>query len=263
MHKTIILLVALLPLLAMGQSHGNSGKKPFWAAGYFKDLDNSYLEVVSAFDYDLSGAREKAAKEIVRKRSISVGTEANVRIEGNDVVVASERDLIVKARIIDEYAEHTPGGYTVYQLVQTAKNPAFQYEAVSVSREYRVGARGLVPGMAQIYKGSKWKGGCLIAGEVAAIASIVFCECERNNNLNKIKERPKFAKEYSNRANNCLTGRNVCIGVAAGLWAYSIIDAYVAKGAPRITVKRAKHSSLSLRPMACPGGSGISMAYHF
>ncbi len=263
MYRYIVLMIVFFPLAAMGQNNSLQ-EKPFWADGYFKELNNSYIEVVSAFGYDLASAKEKAAKEVIRRRSLATGTEANVRIDGNNnLTVLSEHNLIVKARVVDEYALHTTGGYTVYLLVQTAKNPTYQYEPVSISDEYSVGAKAFVPGMAQIYKGSKTKGYSIIAAEALSIAGIVFCDNQRTSYVKKAKEQPKFVKDYTTKADNWETGRNVCIGVAAGIWIYNIIDAYVAKGKKRVVVNRADGNGLSIVPGVSSEGAGVSFAYKF
>lgn len=247
----------------MGQNYSSDTEKPFWAKGYFKEVDNSYIEVVSAFDYDLKGAKDKAAKEIIRRRSLATGAEANIKIDGQNVQVLSEHDLIVKARIVDEYIEHTSNGYTVYFLVQTAKNPTFTYETITLSDEYKFSGRVFVPGMAQLYKGDKVKGSCIIAAEALSVASIIVCENQRAAYNKKVIENPKHAKEYSNSASNWETGRNISIGVAAGIWIYNIIDGVVAKGKKRIIVGRPKENGLSLTPYISSDASGFSMAYRF
>lgn len=253
--------MVLVPICSLGQNY--SVEKPFWTKGYFKEVDNSYIEVVSAFDYDLQGAKNKAAKEIVHRRSLATGTEASVRIEGSDVQVMSEHNLIVKARVIDEYIDHTSNGYTVYLLVQTAKNPSFTYEPVTLSNEYKFSGRVFVPGMAQIYKGSKVKGSCIIAAEALSIASIIVCENQRATYNKKAIENPRHAKEYSNSASSWETGRNISIGIAAGIWVYSIIDGIVAKGKKRIIVGRPGEKGLSVTPYLSNDATGVCMAYSF
>lgn len=259
----IIFAIVLAPFSSMGQNYSYNTEKPFWAKGYFKEVSNSYIEVVSAFDYDLKGAKDKAAKEIVRRRSLATGTEANVRLEGTDVQVITEHNLIVKARVIDEYIDHTTNGYTVFLLVQTAKNPTFTYEPVTLSNEYKFSGRVFVPGMAQIYKGSKVKGSCIIAAEALSVASIIVCENQRAAYNKKAIENPKHTKEYGNSASNWETGRNISISVAAGIWVYNIIDGIVAKGKKRVVVGRPGESVLSVVPYISNDASGFSMAYRF
>lgn len=262
MMRICLCLIAFFPLFAIGKGY-QQREKPFWTSGYFKELDNSYIEVVSAFDYDLAGAKNKAVREVIGRRSLATGTEASVSITNNEVAVVSSHGLIVKARIIDEYIHHTTGGYTIYLLVQTAKNPTWDYESVTLSNEYGFSARAFVPSMAQIYKGSKAKGAVIIATEAAAVAGIIICENQRASYAKKMKEQPKFAKEYNSKADNWENGRNISIGVAAGIWIYNIIDAAVAKGAKRIVVKRGNGSGMSVIPFATPNVAGVSFACQF
>lgn len=259
----ILIALALFPLVTMGQSYIEK-EKPFWADGYFQEMDNSYLEVVYAFDYDLNSARNRAMKEVISKRSIATGTSATVGLQNGQIEVTSaDHQLIVKARVIDEYVIHNANGYTVYLLVQTAKNPTYPYEQVSISDKYGFSLDALVPGMAQIRKGSTVKGLSIIAAEAVAIGGIIVCENQRSTNAKKMKEQPTFAKEYNDRAKNWETGRNICIGAAAGIWVYNVIDAVVAKGKKRVIVKRPDGGGLSMTSFVTPQASGFSFAYKF
>lgn len=259
----LTLFMVLTPLLAMGQTHGGSSEKPFWINGNFTDLDNSYIEVVSGSAYNYDDARKIALNEIMKRRSLATGSQANVTIHGNDVNVTSGHDVIVKARVIDEYAASDSNGYTVYMLVQTAKNPTYSFENVSMSNKYGFSARSFIPGMQQIYKGSVTKGSCIIAGEVLSIGAIIVCENQRSSYMKKSKEQPKFAREYSDKAKNWETGRNIAIGAAACIYVYNFIDAVVAKGKMRLTVSKSGGSSLSVMPYASPLSTGIYMGLTF
>lgn len=255
--------MALTPLLAMGQLHGQFTSKPFWVDGIFSDLDNSYIEVVSASAYNYDDARKSALNEIMKRRSLASGSQVNVTIQGNDVNVSSGHEVIVKARVIDEYMASNPSGYTVYMLVQTAKNPTYAFENVSMSNKYPFSGRSFIPGMQQIYKGSVVKGSLIITGEVAAIGAIIVCENQRTSYVKKSKEQPKFAREYSQKAKDWETGRNYAIGAAACIYAYNIIDAAVAKGKMRLMVSKANGSSLSVMPYASHYSTGIYMGFTF
>jgi len=57
-----LLLIVLFPLQAIGQNYIQK-EKPFWADGYFREMDNSYIEVVNAFGYDLDSAKIKLSKK--------------------------------------------------------------------------------------------------------------------------------------------------------------------------------------------------------
>ncbi len=250
-----MILMALFPLVAMGQ-------KPFWTESYFKELSNSYLEVVSAFDYSLSGAKLKAENEVKKRRSMATGTETNVRIDDKNLTIQSEHDLIVKSRIIDEYVQRTPNGYTVYLLVQTAKNPTFEYEPVSVTDRYPFSARVFVPGMAQLHKGSTVKGSLFIGGEVAAIGGIVAFECLRSSYDSKINRTHNAAarKDYMNKADNMKNIRNGFIAGAAAIYLWNIIDGIVGKGKKHVEVGEA---AMYISPYAMPQSAGVSLCLNF
>ena len=255
-----LLLIVLFPLQAIGQNYIQK-EKPFWADGYFREMDNSYIEVVNAFGYDLDSAKDKAVKEIISRRSLATGAEATVSINQDEIsVISGGRQLIVKARIIEEYVIHTTNGYTVYLLVQTAKNPTYTYEEVTISDKYGFSARAFIPGMAQIYKGSTGKGLCIIAAAAAAIAGIIFTENERASYESKMHSQPEFIKQYKNKRDNFETARNCCIGAAAAIYIYNLIDAIVARGDKRIIVKP---NPLHVSPMASTEYSGITLSYHF
>ena len=254
-------VVCLISQISVGQTTDYS-KRPFWTDGYFKELSHSYIEVVSAFDYDLDGAKNKAANEIVKRRSLATGSESNVSISDAELKITSEHNVIVKARIIDEFEEHTTGGYNVYLLVQTAKNPTFSYESVSFSDDYKVSGKAFVPGMAQLYKGSKIKGYSIISAQVLSIASIILCENQRSSYQKKAIEQPKFAREYGDKASNWETGRNISIGIAAGIYVYNIIDAFVAKGKKRIIVN-SKDTSFRFSPQISQNSASLAVVYNF
>ena len=59
-------------------------------------------------------------------------------------------------------------------------------------------------------------------------------------------------------------GRNFCIGAAAALYVYNLIDAIAAKGAKRVIVKPTGRPSFSLVPTVMDnGGCGLVFAYRF
>lgn len=257
----LFFVVCLISQISMGQTTDNS-KRPFWTNGYFKELSNSYIEVISAFDYDLDGAKNKAANEIVKRRSLAAGAESNVSISDDELKITSEQNVIVKARIIDEFVEHSTSGYKVHLLVQTAKNPTYSYESISLSDDYKVSGRAFFPGMAQLCKGSKAKGYSIISAQVLSIASIILCENQRSSYQKKAIEQPKFARKYSDKASNWETGRNISIGIAAGIYVYNIVDAFVAKGKKRIVVNT-KDTSFSFFPQISPNSASMAVVCNF
>lgn len=261
MRKLLItILNTLLPLLVMGQSI--SGKQPDWVDGYFRELPNSYIEVVSASGYDLKSARDKAANEAIRRRSLATGTEATVSSRGDGLNVESDHNLIVKARILDEYVVHTAGGYTVYLLVQTAKNPTFDYETVSVTEKYPFSARAFVPGMAQIYKGSTGKGVAFITGEIAMLGGVVAFECLRAHYDTKINttHNADARQDYIRNAQLMSGLRDGFIAGAVAVYVWNVIDGIVAKGNRHVMIGQ---SSLAVSPYMTPESGGVLLSLKF
>ncbi len=249
----------LFSFTIMGQQ--TYSEKPEWTEGYFKDIKNSYIEVISAWYHNADAARQKAVNEIINRRSIATGTEASVTIKNNDVYINAGHELIVKARIIDEYIEQSNNGYTVYLLVQTAKNPTFDYESVKVSKDYGFSAKVFVPGMAQIHKGQIVKGTLFIAGEVAAIGGIITFESLRASYKSKIGQtHNKLQQQYITKTNNMKNIRNGFIGGAVALYAWNVIDGIVAKGKKHIIIG---DNQLHVAPYSTAESAGVMLSFNF
>ena len=121
----------------------------------------------------------------------------------------------------------------------------------------------IIPGLGQFYKGSTVKGICMLGGVAACGVGALLCENERSDYKNKMKEQPQFAKNYNTKANNYETARNICLGAAAAIWIYNIVDAAAAKGTRKIVVKPASGSYLSVHPIATFDAIGASLSYVF
>ena len=258
----MLIAIALFPLATMGQSYSQK-EKPFWADGYFREMKNSYLEVVHAFGYNLKSARDQAVKEVISRRSMATGTSASVSISNNDISVKAGHELIVKARIIEEYAmDNVDGGYIVYLLVQTAKNPIYEYETVNVTNEYPFSSRVFVPGMAQLHKGSSTKGLLFIASEVVSVAGIVVSECLRTSYNSKYSSTHNVSarRDYASKADNMANIRNVCIAGAVAVYAWNVIDGIVAKGKRHIDVN---DTYMRVSPYASMQSAGLTLSYRF
>lgn len=182
-------------------------------------------------------------------------------VKGEEVSITSDKK--------DEYWEYVlyPNGermyrcYTLY-AVSTAKGRA-DFDGLTFSRKY--GARGLLrsmifPGWGQMYKGSMIKGGCILGGEVLLIGGILVSENLRSSYVKKMREDPKHLKAYNTKADNWGNIRNACIGGAAALYVYNLIDALVANGRKRSITKK---SHFVLSPTVNSECNGVSLAFHF
>lgn len=238
-HYIAILLASLLfPSVAMGQ-YNSSTERPTWVDGYFAERANSYVEVVSAVGYSEDNAREKAAQIIIERRSLATGQRAQIDNRNGNIYVEGSDALTVKSRIIDQYTERLGAGeYRVSLLVQTAKNPEYQYESVKVTDRYDFSPRVFVPGMAQIHKGQTTRGTLFIIGEVAAVGGIIAFEGLRSSYDSKIGKTHNASErqDYINKVDNMSNIRNGFIAGAVAIYAWNIIDGIVAKGKKHVVV---------------------------
>ena len=272
-------LILMLPMLCMAL-------KPKWVGNTPKELNGSYkfMEVTS-YGTDIHSARMDALhmlaqdKDLRNAVTISVDAEKITKAtqKGGDFDMKEDITDEVEIRVevrgetykvqavkVDEYAERSRGEVKLHTLFMVAlqDNPTFDRTYVTNSYGVTPALMSVIPGLGQLYKGSKVKAATLFTLEVAAVAGIIVSENERSSYRTKMKEQPQFAKQYKNKSDNWETGRNICIGVAAGIWLYNIVDALAAKGARRVEVKKAR-TSFALRPYLTTEETGISMALNF
>ncbi|MBQ0058264.1 MAG: hypothetical protein KBT20_11485 [Bacteroidales bacterium] len=264
-------------------------QKPKWIDNTPQELNYTYkfLEVVSTGS-SIELARHNAKETLEDDTQLQEGirvyrrTKDNTTIDknranGGKLLETKQQHIEIETTVdgeqyqlqavkVDEYSSSDNGIVTLHTLYMVAlcDDPVFDRTYLTTSYGTMPAAMSIIPGLGQWYKGSKIKGISLFAAEAAAVAGIIACENQKASYINKANEQPKFAKEYSSKADNWETGRNVCIGVAAGIWVYNMVDAIVAKGARHVVVKRADGGGLAMAPFAMPnGGAGVSFAYKF
>ena len=176
---------------------------------------------------------------------------------------------IFYATLVHEYWEldDVENMYNYEALFAVSRTPeSQQLDDFATSTKYGSAAvvRSLIPGWGQIYKGSKAKGLTIIGAEVAAIGGIIYTENQRSTYESKVNTRgitTNQLKTYKNKMDNFETARNVCIGAAAAIYIYNLVDAAVAPGARRVIVKPRRYA---MGPYVTPeGGAGLSLAYTF
>lgn len=284
--KRIKGLIAFLMLLASASTL--MAQKPRWVGNTPKETNSTYkfVEIVAS-GANISAARENTLSTLAQDEQlahaveVSVNTGALTKIsqtqENGRINEIVEDNMTIDVKMnggtyrlqsqkVDEYVEGERYGevvlHTLY-MVALCDKPRFDKVRLSTSYDAAPVFMSIIPGVGQWYKGSKVKGACMLASEAVAVAGIILCDNQRASYNKKAIEQPKFAKQYSSKASNWETGRNICIGVAAGLWVYNIVDAAVAKGCRRVIVKRADGGGLSLAPFGHPQGAGLSLAYRF
>lgn len=148
--------------------------------------------------------------------------------------------------------------YALFAIPEEGSNVCLSCltETTSYSDEPLTWGLSLIPGAAQMHKGSYVKGGIIMGGSVALIGGVVAFENQRSSYMSKISQTHSadVKKEYKNRADNAALVRNISIGGLAALYVYDIVDAFVAPGARRIIVT----------PSATADGQyGLSASYNF
>ena len=263
-------------------------QKPQWVGNTPKELNSTYkfTEVVSTGS-SLNAARVNAVHQLAENEQLVSAVQVSVNsgmltrssqvtgASGTNETITEDVDIDVRisgekyrlqANRVDEYvAKSKYGEIVLHTLFMVAVNdhPVFDRTYVTTSYGAKPVFMSIIPGLGQWYKGSKVKGISMFAAEAASVAAIIVCENQRSSYIKKMQEQPKYADFYNDKASNWEMGRNISIGLAAGVWVYNIVDAIVAKGAPRIKVRRAGGRDFSIVPFATPEVSGVSLSYRF
>lgn len=174
--------------------------------------------------------------------------------EYNIKVSINGEEIDLKALLVDEYYQ-IKDGFHLTSLYQVALYPNSVFDNCILTTNYAsdpvTWGLSLIPGAAQMHKGSYLKGGLIMGGTVALAAGALVAENLRNVNKGKISQTHSadVKKQYNDRVNTCATVRNVCLGGLAAAYIYNIVDAFVAPGARRIIVT--------------PSSEGVGVTYNF
>ncbi len=258
----IIICSLLSSQIVMGQQIAGK-ERPVWVNGCHIDGNNSYVDVFWATGHSVDNARDKAVQKVIDGRSMATGQRVQVNKAHGDIVIKGYDDLTVKCRIVDEYYEYlSTGEYKVSLLVQTARNPEYGYETVSISDNYPFSGRAFVPGMAQLHKGSIVKGTSFIVGEIAAVGGIVAFECMRSSYDGKIKQThdASLKKQYIAKVRTMSNIRNGFIAGAAAIYIWNVVDGIVAKGKSRVTIGDV---AMNVSPYASTQSAGVALCFNF
>lgn len=233
----------------------------------------------------LSGAKQQAfvsmSQMLEVERGLTVNTSIQIREKLSQTQSSTSSDyqqeiildvmekghqLKIICREIDEYWEYSKNKYVVDVLYTVAdKNTyrgSYDDKIIVTSKYGAAGFLSIIPSLGQFYKGSVTKGCFILGGEILAAGGIILCENTRASYIKKMKEQPQHASEYNSRVDSWETGRNICIGAAAAIYVYNLIDAFATTGAKRIVVEKSK-TKLSAMPYVNNQGFGIGFALKF
>lgn len=157
-----------------------------------------------------------------------------------EVITTEGKPIQVKARIVDEcFSSKKQSMTTLYQVALT---PDAAFDSYTLTTSYAsdpaVWGLSLVPGAAQMYKGTYLKGGVIMGGSLALAGGLIATESMRKGYVAKIAQTHSAdaKKALNDRAGTCAIARDICIGGLAALYIYNIVDAFVAPGARRVIV---------------------------
>ncbi|WP_289074956.1 DUF5683 domain-containing protein [uncultured Bacteroides sp.] len=262
--------------------------KPRWLTSSLpENISPSYIFIsASGSGTSLEEARQRTLVNLTTKleheRGIKISSSVKVNSEAQRIngkrtqntvqtfqmeCTEDDKNITLTTRAIDEYWERSDYGnficYILYTVSDTNYAGGSYDDDIKLTTSY--GAKGffmsLIPGVGQLYKGSKTKGAYIMGGEILLIGGIITTESLRSSYIKKMKEQPKFLKEYNTKADNFENARNICIGAAAALYVYNLIDAIVAPGARRVIVKRNRFPVI--QPVASREMSGVSLSWNF
>lgn len=163
--------------------------------------------------------------------------EVNSQVKGNEV------RLHVKS-VAEYWTRDVNGTVNLTTLYAKSLNTTPNFDNVELTTSYAsdpaTWGLALIPGAAQFHKGSYLKGGLILGGSVVLIGGIIFTENQRADYIRKISgtHDANIKRSYITKSDHFATGRNICIGAAAALYVYNLIDAIVAPGARRVVVQK-------------------------
>ena len=258
--------------------------KPKWMTkGVPKQTDAYLFERAYGDGSSLDEARQQCFVNLVTKLEHERGIVVTSRLKASSHVSRdnytknkdfsmeceeSGKAISLVCRTVDEYWTQRNGHYGC-SLLYSVANMAYTDrpgDMVYVTSSY--GARGLwrsmiIPGWGQFHKGANLKGGLILGGTAVLAGGIVFTENQRAGYLRRMRETHdiNLIRRYKTKRDNFATTRNVCIGAAAALYVYNLIDAVAAPGARRVvTVRGAGGRSYAFMPALSADGTPVMTA---
>ena len=266
--KSFVTTMAALFMSAtiVSAQYASDKLKPQWMHRLPNPTNSTFIyQVFSASSPNLEGARNATVEELINDAGLKSGavvvsdhksteqvsqvwengrlTEV-VKNDSQTINSAKGKEITLHASLIDEYWTRDQNNlfhvHRLYAKSELGKMPL--YDNVTLTTSYASDPANwglmLIPGAAQMYKGSYLKGGLVMGGAVLFAGGIITFESMRADYVKKIAttHSADVKKAYNDRANNMATARNICIGGVAALYVYNIIDALVAPGARRVIV---------------------------
>lgn len=269
---------------ASGQALSSEKIRPQWLHKLPKPSNPSFMyETVSASASTLDAAREKCLAELIAGSGLKNGVVAISSNRSSEQLSQMWQNGRLSEKVtydsrtttrtqyeavklhIEEIAEYwtrdRSGDYYLTKLYAKSElGTAPLFDNLELTTRY--GARGLwrsaiIPGWGQFHKGAYLKGGMILGGCALFAGSAVFLDNQRSDYARKIARthNQELINSYATKRDHYAAARNVCIGAAAALYIYNLIDAVAAPGARRIVVSKRRNIDYSLSPAVAADGS--------
>ena len=182
--------------------------KPRWLTSSLpENISPSYIFIsASGSGASLEEARQRTLVNLTTKleheRGIKISSSVKVNSEAQRIngkrtqntiqtfqmeCTEDDKNITLTTRAIDEYWEKSDYGnficYILYTVSDTNYTGGSYDDDIKLTSSY--GAKGffmsLIPGVGQLYKGSKMKGACIMGGEVLLIGGVIATENLRSS----------------------------------------------------------------------------------
>lgn len=258
MKQRIAILAALCLCFGTGMAQTDA---PEW----YRNTPVSLLPNVT-FATGMGNTEQEA---FVNALADAIGSSANLEVSSQSLSeISGGREIMLPAtrkKIKRMVVERASSG-TVYMIIAAQKDVTLppNFDGQVFTTKYPFSPRVFVPGMAQLYKGSKTKGILFIAGEAALIGGIVATESIRASYQSKIGSTHNLAsiQDYIDKADMYSNARNIAVVGAAALYVWNIIDGIAAKG--KLHLRLSGDANLKIATYALPNaGGGVMLSLNF
>lgn len=266
--KVILWIVALVGCLSMAQPCG-AARKPLWASSHAVEKlnasrtnDTYRFYYTDPFSTDKGSLYQNRMGSVVSQLAARYGLSENTaKVDTASHVISFGEGAWFKYKVVDEQVVFSDDvsqnwDWTLYQLFAVSEeNTEPQYDDFEILEPWGTGslAQSIIPGLGQWNKKQKEKAVVIWATEAASIAGAVW-----------FFDRDHYYKGFgwTSKAKSYRQMGYLCVGVAAGMYIYNLVDAYWCKGGKKVSVK--KHDvSTALVPFASTQGAGMTLAFHF
>lgn len=236
-----------------------AGRLPWVLGNLPSNADFYNYKVVQGQGSDLILARnntvQNLAFELGTERGVNISSEtiSSIQEKVEQLRTTSSSNFSEKITIkqagfdmtfskIDEYyeiiSENGVQRYNVWHIYAIGNNIS-KIPKLRFTSKYKMSDAGfrsaIIPGWGQFFKKRKTKGYIFAIAAAASVGGFVYTNNEYNYNINRISETSSLSlkKEFSSRADNFKSYKNLALGAMATTWIWSIVDAISTDGEPK------------------------------